>query len=248
MKYFERLKNIYENQKSGDIYYRYFTRFISAPTTALVSYTPITPNMATLSMFFFGILGAVFLSLGNVYFYILGGLSFQLLIIADTVDGELARFRGTSSLFGDYFDRLAHYATNPLCIIAIGLSLYTNYNEIGIIYFASFAMGCYLLDDISRDLLISCGLSTKSERKSVKSTMAIMPKSSIKVFFANTGSNTAFFHLIVLAAFIDILLINIFNFQNDLFISHAYMFYFLILTIIKFFMRIPLIWQLRNIK
>ena len=136
MNYFKRLENIFSNQKSGDIYYRYYTRFISAPITALISFTSITPNMATLSMFFFGILGAVFLSLGDAYSYILGGIFFQLLIIADTVDGELARFRGTSSLFGDYFDRLAHYATNPLCIIGIGLSLYLNFQEVAIMYFA----------------------------------------------------------------------------------------------------------------
>ena len=91
MGYFERLKNLYSNQKSGDIYYRYYTRFISAPITALISFTSITPNMATLSMFFFGLIGSIFLSLGNAYYYILGGLFFQLLIVADTVDGELAR-------------------------------------------------------------------------------------------------------------------------------------------------------------
>tara|TARA_B100001059_G_scaffold236584_1_gene287988 strand:+ start:4124 stop:4867 length:744 start_codon:yes stop_codon:yes gene_type:complete len=247
MRYFERLKDIYSNQKSGDIYYRYFTRFISAPITALLSFTPVTPNMATLSMFFFGVLGAIFLSLGNAYSYILGGCCFQLLIIADTVDGELARFHGTSSLFGDYFDRLAHYATNPLCIIGIGLSLYLNFQEIGFIYFAAFAMICYLLDDISRDILISCGLSTEMTRKSGKSEMAVMPGSRIKAFFFNTGSNTAFFHLIVLAAITDILLINVLNLQKDLFISHGYMVYFLLLTIIKFFLRIPLIARLKNV-
>ena len=75
-------------------------------------------------------------------------------------------------------------------------------------------MICYLLDDVSRDLLISCGLSIKSERKGVKSEMSIMPRSRLKVFFSNTGSNTAFFHLIVFAALIDILLINIFQFTR----------------------------------
>jgi phosphatidylglycerophosphate synthase len=246
MRYFGRLKNIYSNQKVGDIYYRYYTRFISAPITAMLSFTPVTPNMATLSMFFFGVLGAVFLSLGNAFSYILGGCCFQLLIIADTVDGELARFHGTSSLFGDYFDRLAHYATNPLCIIGIGLSLYSNFHEIGFLYFAAFAMICYLLDDISRDLLISCGLSKEETRKIGKTAMAVMPKSRIKIFFFNTGSNTAFFHLIVLAAVADIILINVVNLQKDLFVSHTYMLYFLILTIMKFFFRIPLIWKLKS--
>ena len=247
MRYNERLKSIYSNQKSGDVYYRYFTRFISAPITAMLSFTPVTPNMATLSMFFFGILGAICLSLGNAYSYILGGCCFQLLIIADTVDGELARFHGTSSLFGDYFDRLAHYATNPLCIIGIGLSLYSNSQEIGLIYFATFAMICYLLDDISRDILISCGLSVEVNRKGGKSEMAIMSKSRIKIFFLNTGSNTAFFHLIVLAAVVDIVLTDAVNLKTDLFVSHAYMLYFLLLTIAKFFLRSPLIWKLKSI-
>ena len=78
MNYFERLKNIHTNQKQGDIYYLYLTRYISAPISALLSFTPVTPNMATLSMFFFGILGAVFFSFGSATDYMIGGLCFIL--------------------------------------------------------------------------------------------------------------------------------------------------------------------------
>ena len=130
MSYFNRVKNIYDNQKKGDIYYMYFTRYISAPITAILTYTKFTPNLATLAMFFFGILGSLLFSFGDTFGYIFGGLSFVMLIVSDTVDGELARFKGTSSLFGDYLDRLAHYVTNTSMILCIGIGIYSTYNDI----------------------------------------------------------------------------------------------------------------------
>ena len=169
MKYSDRLNTIFATQKKGgDIYYNYFTRYISAPLTALISYTFITPNMATLSMFFFGIVGAIFFSFGGAHNFLWGGIFFVLLIIADTIDGELARFRGTSSLFGDYFDRLAHYTTNPLMILGVGLGIYSEYPETYFLYITYFIMICYLIDDISRDLLISCGLADSDSKGKVK--------------------------------------------------------------------------------
>ena len=173
MKYIDRVKNIYSNQKQGDIYYNYFTRYISAPITACLSYTSLTPNMATLSMFFFGITGSIFFSLGSPVHFMIGGLCFVLLIVADTVDGELARFHGTSSLFGDYFDRLAHYTTNPLMIIGVGIGIYSNFEDIIIIYVSAIVMICYLIDDISRDLIISCGLAESNSRKDEKESFSI---------------------------------------------------------------------------
>ena len=246
MNYFERVNNIYSNQKQGDIYYRYFTRYVSAPITALVSFTRLTPNMATLSMFFFGILGAIFFSFGSASDYMMGGLCFVFLIVADTVDGELARFHGTSSLFGDFFDRLAHYTTNPLMILGVGLGVYSTYQEIAIIYLSALVMVCYLVDDISRDLLISCGLADGNSRKEEKDSLSIHKGSRVKKAIYYTASNTAFFHLIILVAGLDILINKFSTLAIDLMIIHTYVAYFSIATVSKVFFRLPLIIALKD--
>ncbi len=246
MKYFERLKNIYTNQKQGDIYYRYFTRHISAPITAAVSYTPITPNMATLSMFFFGVIGSIFFSFGNHVGYITGGILFIFLIVADTVDGELARFSGKQSLFGDYFDRLAHYTTNPLMILGLGHGVYLTYQQPFIIYITALFLICYLVDDISRDLLIGCGLTNGKFRKVEKEKLSILRGSRIKLFIFYTASNTAFFHLVIFTVILDFYFIRVGLSSSDLLITHSYVAYFALATISKMFLRLPLIFALRN--
>jgi len=242
MSYLSRVKNIYKNQKKGDIYYMYFTRYISAPITAILSYTKVTPNMATLAMFFFGILGSFFFSYGDAFGYIFGGLSFVMLIVSDTVDGELARFKGTSSLFGDYLDRLAHYVTNTSMILCIGIGVYSSFQEIIILYLSIIVTVCYLFDDISRDLLISCGLSEGKSRKNEKNKLSIINGSKLKTLIFYTASNTAFFHLIILTAFLDILI----DLNYYLPITHIYITYFFIATIFKIFFRLPFIVSLKN--
>lgn len=242
MSYFNRVKNIYDNQKKGDIYYMYFTRYISAPITGILSYTKVTPNMATLAMFFFGILGSFLFSFGDTFGYIFGGLSFVMLIVSDTVDGELARFKGTSSLFGDYLDRLAHYVTNTSMILCIGVGIYSTYNEIIILYISIIVTVCYLFDDVSRDLLISCGLAEGKSRKNEKNKFSIIKGSKLKTLIFYTASNTAFFHLIILTALFD----HLFYLKYHLIITHIYIAYFSIATIFKIFFRLPLIVSLKH--
>lgn len=246
MNYLDRVKNIYNNQKSGDIYYRYFTRFISAPITALLSYTKVTPNMATFAMFIFGIIGSIFFSFGGSYNYILGGLSFVFLIVSDTVDGELARFKGTSSLFGDYLDRLAHYVTNTSMILGIGIGIYSKFQEIWILYISAVVTVCYLFDDISRDLLISCGLSQGNSRKIEKEKFSIIKGSGLRTIIYYTASNTAFFHLIIITSISDILIENFYNSYLSLKVTEFYIAYFFFVTVFKMFFRLPLIISLKN--
>jgi len=246
MNYIQRVKTVYLNQKDGDIYYNYFTRYISAPITALLTYTLITPNMATVAMFFFGILGAIFFSFGQSHFYICGGICYILLIVSDTVDGELARYHGTSSLFGDYLDRLAHYVTNSAMILGIGIGVYSIYQEIIIFYISAFILICYLFDDVSRDLLISCGLADSNSRKQEKEKLSIIKESAFKTAIAYTAKNTAFMHLIVLTALIDIFINKFYNNSFNLLVTHSYIIYFSIATVIKVLFRLPLIISLKN--
>lgn len=250
MNYIERVKNIYSNQKAdspnSDLYYKYCTRYISAPITAIVSFTPITPNMATLSMFFFGVLGFIFFSFGNATSFMLGGLCFVGLIIADTIDGELARFYGTSSLFGDYFDKLAHYSTNSLMYMGVGLGVYSTYQEMTIIYISCFVMVCSLIDQVSRDLLVSCGLAEKNHIKgSSHGPLTVMNGSRLRVVAWNTASHAAFFHIIVLTALLDIAVSMVIFLESGLVITHSYILYFACVTVARLCIRIPSIYKLR---
>ena len=85
-------------------------------------------------------------------------------------------------------------------ILGVGLGIYSEYPETYLLYITYFIMICYLIDDISRDLLISCGLADSDSRKEGKNSMSIYKGSKLKTFVYYTASNTAFFHIIILVS------------------------------------------------
>ncbi len=229
-----------------NIYYRYFTRHISALITALLVNTRATPTIVTATMFVFGITGGIFFSIGEELYYILGGVFFLFLNIADTVDGELARYKKISSNFGDYLDRLAHYVTNSSMILGLGIGLYSNYESMLILYATVIVLLFYLFDDLVRDLVISCGLGDSKNRKKEKQNMSIVGQSNIKKFVSYTAGNSGFWHLIVLVSIFDLVISAFFPVIESLVIINTYIAYFAFFSVVKAILRIPLVMSLKD--
>ena len=124
----------------------------------------------------------------------------------------MARYNNISSPFGDYLDRLAHYVTNTCMILGLGIGIYNNYPDILIFYLTTIVLVFYLFDDVSRDLVISCGLADDvTSRKREKENLSVVKGSKLRKCIAYTASNTAFMHLIIIIAILDILYVDYFN-------------------------------------
>ena len=131
-------------------------------------------------------------------------------------------------------------------ILGLAMGLYFSYQNIIVFYIAFFVLICYLFDDISRDLLISCGLSDLSSRKQAKNKFSIVKDSSFKRFVYYTASNTAFYHLIILTSTVDLINSKYFPQILDISFSHFYIFYFSFFMILKMLFRLPLIISLKD--
>jgi phosphatidylglycerophosphate synthase len=203
--YFVRVKEIGAKQNCKEFYSHYFTRHMSKFFSAALSYTAVTANHITLSMFVFGFFGAFLFSLGSEIYYILGSISFMLLNVADAADGELARYTKTTSMGGDYLDRIAHYATNAVAILGMGVGLFLQFGELWILVFAIVVEVAHTIDDSARDLLVTCGLTNENQpRKDEKQkTQALKSKRFLR-FGQIIGSNMAFFHLVAVFALVDL--------------------------------------------
>jgi len=246
--YFERYKKIKLSQSDDtNIYYRFLTRHISASITAILVNTSITPNIVTSTMFLFGIIGGICFSFGESLFYALGGIFFILLNVADTIDGELARYKGLSSPFGDYLDRLAHYVTNSSMILGLGIGLYINHGNLLILYAMIVVLLFYLFDDLSRDLIGSCNLGNNKNRKFNKEKMSIIGQSKIKAFISYTASNSGFWHLIIPVSILNFLFDLDFYNNESLNLIETYILYFAIASVGKTILRLPLIISLKNL-
>ena len=110
---------------------RLYMRRVSPYLTRLLIRTPITPNGVTWLMIVVGILAAGALTLPGLGWAVAAVALIQLQLLLDCSDGELARWRQTSSPAGIYLDRLGHYLTEAALPIALGIRADGGWHHLG---------------------------------------------------------------------------------------------------------------------
>ncbi|SMY13175.1 CDP-alcohol phosphatidyltransferase family protein [Brevibacterium jeotgali] len=98
-----------------------YLRHISIYLTAVLVRTPISANGVTALMILsgWGIAAALFIP--GIVGALLALFFSQLQLYFDCCDGEVARWRGTSSAKGVFLDKVGHYTTEGAVAIALGL-------------------------------------------------------------------------------------------------------------------------------
>jgi phosphatidylglycerophosphate synthase len=99
---------------------RLYMRWLSLRVTRLLVSTRATPNALTLLMGAVGLVAAAVLAVPTLWAALLAALAIQLYLLLDCVDGELARWRRTTSAAGVYLDRLGHYVVETALVIGLG--------------------------------------------------------------------------------------------------------------------------------
>jgi hypothetical protein len=90
--------NTYLNRPQADLFVAFFYRF-----------TSISANQVTMLAILAGLAAAFFFAYGTLTSIFIGGLLYQLSIVFDCADGQLARLKGTSSEFGRILDGISDY-------------------------------------------------------------------------------------------------------------------------------------------
>lgn len=76
------------------------------PIARLLVKTPVTANGVTYATFFIGMISAYFFSRGLYHYNLIGIVVFQIALLLDFVDGEIARAKNTTSSYGDWVDSI----------------------------------------------------------------------------------------------------------------------------------------------
>ena len=98
-----------------------YLRRVSPYVTRLLITTPISANGVTFLMILTGIGTAAALLIPGLPGVLLAAILGQMQMLLDCCDGEVARWRNTSSPKGVFLDRVGHYVTEGLIPIALGL-------------------------------------------------------------------------------------------------------------------------------
>ncbi|ANW17231.1 transferase [Streptomyces clavuligerus] len=111
-----------KDRRSGEHWAgRLYMREISLRCDPYLVNTRITPNQLTYLMIVVGVIGGAALLIPGLTGAILAAVLFQIYLLLDCVDGEVARWRGQTSITGVYLDRIGHYLCEAALLIGFGL-------------------------------------------------------------------------------------------------------------------------------
>ena len=116
-----------------DWYGRFFVWKISAPITYILVRTPISANQVTVIQEIIGVIGAILLAIPNIKIMLLGIVLIQFGFILDCVDGEIARYKGQSSVRGVFLDLIGHQIVIPFYIFFTSLGVFIRTGQLDVL-------------------------------------------------------------------------------------------------------------------
>jgi phosphatidylglycerophosphate synthase len=99
---------------------RLYMRRLSPYVTTVFARTSVRPDTLTGLMILVGLAGAAVLVIPGLAAAVAAALLIQIYLLLDCSDGELARWRGTTSPRGVYLDRVGHYLVEAAFLTALG--------------------------------------------------------------------------------------------------------------------------------
>ena len=146
-------KQLQKSRKYETVWYaRVFARPVSIYITWLLIHTPITANQATLIQILLTWLGSALLIIFQQAAIIPTIILYQLSYVFDCVDGEIARYKKQSSLFGVVLDSVGHVLITPAMFWGIAIYIYLQTNNIWHIY-AMILLSIFLISPVKHALM-----------------------------------------------------------------------------------------------
>jgi phosphatidylglycerophosphate synthase len=108
----------------GNWMVRNILRDAALPVTWLLLHTPVTANQVTLASLAVGLVGLLLFAFPSSTLFLTGALLLQLWYFLDHVDGQIARYRGTASLTGRFFDFVTHHLIHGSLFFSLGVYAY----------------------------------------------------------------------------------------------------------------------------
>jgi phosphatidylglycerophosphate synthase len=131
---------------------RYLNRPVSRAVSQFLLKTPMTPNLWTLLITLFPIVGFLFLIRGDYFGFVAGAALYQIHSILDGCDGEIARAKYLDSEKGPGFDALGDLIALLLFSLGLGVGLFRAADA------ASFSRWVFLGEGVLCFLLIASRL------------------------------------------------------------------------------------------
>ncbi|SQD78834.1 CDP-alcohol phosphatidyltransferase family protein [Moritella yayanosii] len=121
-----KLKKLWATKTKDD---EWWSSFVTSPLAILLNYFVVdikwlTPNKITLISFITAIIASILIVIGGLNNFIIAAILINLSHIFDCMDGQMARYRKTTSASGSYYDKLTDQIQVTLWFGAVGYAAY----------------------------------------------------------------------------------------------------------------------------
>lgn len=133
----------------------WWSSFVTSPIAIAVSYLVVdvkwlTPNLITLFSFLVAIVSALFIIGGGAVNFVIAAVLIHLSHVLDCMDGQVARYRGSLSLSGGYYDKLTDQIQVLIWFGAVGYAAYAQSEDVLPVFLAFIGIAFYMLRGYSK--------------------------------------------------------------------------------------------------
>jgi len=140
-----KFKRLWETKNKND---EWWSSFFTSPLAILLNWIVVdwkflTPNRITFLSFLVSIVAAGLILTLNYNGFIMAAVLLNLSHIFDCMDGQMARYRGTASAFGSYYDKVTDHIKIFLFFGASAYAAYKQTQDITVIFLAFTGVSFY---------------------------------------------------------------------------------------------------------
>ncbi len=171
----KKLVCLWETKNKDD---EWWSSFVTAPLAIAVNYAVVdikwlTPNLITLFSFITAIISSLFIIAGGTVNFTIAAVLIHWSHVLDCMDGQMARYRKTSSLVGNFFDKLTDQLQVSIWFGSVGYAAYAQSQNVLPLFLALAGIALYSLRGYSKYVTIYLKMSRDSRYLEKLSQMAL---------------------------------------------------------------------------
>lgn len=142
-----RFNRLWETKNKND---EWWSSFVTSPLAILINcivveWKFLTPNRITSLSFLVSLSAAFLIITGGYPAFVLAAILINLSHVLDCMDGQMAQYRGTSSSFGSYYDKVTDQLKVFLFFAAVAYAAYQKNNSIVSVFLAFTGVSFYFI-------------------------------------------------------------------------------------------------------
>lgn len=145
----------------------WWSSFVTSPLAILLNYFVVdikwfTPNKITLISFITAIIASILIVIGGINNFIMAAILINLSHVFDCMDGQMARYRKTTSASGSYYDKLTDQIQVTLWFGAVGYAAYAQSGSVTPVLLALIGIAFYSLRGYAKYIYIHTNMTLNS--------------------------------------------------------------------------------------